>query len=414
MKNEHKVETVIEKKEWENILDKVFKKKNSETSIKGFRKGKAPKEVFLKEFGIETLFMDAADEALAIAYDKTMKDSKLEPVVEPKVDIKEIDDKHIKFEFTIITKPEVKVSSYKNLGVKKPTAKVTKKEIEEELNTLRSRYAERIEKEDGKVTDGDIAVIDFEGFVDGKAFEGGKGNDYPLEIGSNTFIPGFEEQLKGAKKGDKVDVKVKFPDEYTPELAGKDAIFKCEIKKVEARVLPEINKDFFEDLGFDDVKTKADLEKKIEEHLMEHKKEEIENKYLDELMNAGIAKMKVDVNEEIVDAEVKRMLGELEERLSMQGITAKQYFEFTHTTMEDFRKQTEPIALNRIKSRYLLDYIIEKENLKATAKEVEKHAEEQSKKYGLNKDEFVSMYGGMEVVKYDLLIHKAVEVLENN
>ena len=414
MKNEHKVETVIEKKEWENILDKVFKKKNSETSIKGFRKGKAPKEVFLKEFGIETLFMDAADEALAIAYDKTMKDSKLEPVVEPKVDIKEIDDKHIKFEFTIITKPEVKVSSYKNLGVKKPTAKVTKKEIEEELNTLRSRYAERIEKEDGKVTDGDIAVIDFEGFVDGKAFEGGKGNDYPLEIGSNTFIPGFEEQLKGAKKGEKRDVKVKFPDEYTPELAGKDAIFKCEIKKVEARVLPEINKDFFEDLGFDDVKTKADLEKKIEEHLMEHKKEEIENKYLDELMNAGIAKMKVDVNEEIVDAEVKRMLGELEERLSMQGITAKQYFEFTHTTMEDFRKQTEPIALNRIKSRYLLDYIIEKENLKATAKEVEKHAEEQSKKYGLNKDEFVSMYGGMEVVKYDLLIHKAVEVLENN
>ena len=414
MKNEHKIETTIEKKEWEKILDKVFKKKNSETTIKGFRKGKAPKEVFMKEFGIETLYMDAADEALAIAYDKTMKDSKLEPVVEPKVDIKEIDDKHITFEFTIITKPEVKVSSYKNLGVKKEKAKVTKKEIEEELNTLRSRYAERIEKEDGKVADGDIAVIDFEGFVDGKPFEGGKGTDYPLEIGSKTFIPGFEEGLIGAKKGDKVDVKVKFPDQYAKDLAGKDAVFKCEVKKIEARVLPEINKDFFEDLGFDDVKTKADLEKKIEEHLLEHKNEEIENKYLDELMNAGIAKMKVEINDEIVDAEVKRMLGELEERLSMQGITAKQYFEFTHTTMEDFRKQTEPVALNRIKSRYLLDYIIEKENLKATTKEVEKHAEEQSKKYGLDKDEFVSMYGGMEVVKYDLLIHKAVEILENN
>lgn len=414
MKNVHTVETVIEKKEWSDILDKVFKKKNSETTIKGFRKGKAPKEVFMKEFGIETLFMDAADEALAKAYDKTMKDSKLEPVVEPKVDIKEIDDKHIKFEFTIITKPEVKVSSYKNLGVKKEKAKVTKKEIEEELNTLRSRYAERVEKEDGVVDDGDIAVIDFEGFVDGKAFEGGKGTDYPLEIGSNTFIPGFEEGLKGAKKGEKRDVKVKFPDEYVENLAGKEAVFKCEVKKIEARVLPKLDKDFFEDLGFDDVNTKEELEKKIEEHLMEHKNEEVENKYLDELMNAGIAKMKVEVNDEIIDAEVNRMIGELDERLQMQGMTAKQYFEFTKTTMEDFRKQTEPVALNRIKSRYLLDYIIEKENLKATAKEVEKHAEEQSKKYGLNKEEFVSMYGGMEVVKYDLLIHKAVEVLENN
>ena len=412
MKNVHTVTITLEGKDWTSILDNTFKKKNSEVTISGFRKGKAPKDVYMKKFGIESLYMDSIDEALRVAYERALTDNKLVPACEPKADVKTIDESHIELEFTIITKPEVKISSYKKLGVKKEEAKVSKEEIEIEIKNLQSRFAEIIVKEDGVVQDGDIAVIDFEGFVDGEAFEGGKGSEYPLEIGSNTFIPGFESQLIGVKTGESKDVNVKFPEDYVENLKGKDAVFKVTVKEVRARVLPEMNEEFFKDLGYDDVKTESELKDKIKEHLMEHKKEEVENKYIDELIKAGIDKMTVEINEEIIDEEVHRMMHDLEQRMSMQGITLDQYFAFTGTTHEDFHKQAEPEAINRIKSRYLLDEIIEKEKLEATEDEVMEHAKEQASKYQCDVNEIIEMYGGMEVVKYDLLIHKAIKVLE--
>lgn len=412
MKNVHTITINLEGKEWTNILDSTFKKKNSEVTISGFRKGKAPKDVYMKKFGIESLYMDSVDAALRVAYEKALDESKLIPVCEPKVDVKTIDEKHIELEFTIITKPEVKISSYKKLGVKKEEVKVSQAEIADEVKRLQSQFAEIIVKENGAVEDGDIAVIDFEGFVDGEAFEGGKGTDYPLEIGSNTFIPGFESQLIGVKTGENKDVNVTFPEDYVDNLKGKDAVFKVTVKEIRARVLPEMNEEFFKDLGYDDVKTEAELKEKIKEHLMEHKKEEVENKYIDELIKAGIDKMTVEINEEIIDEEVHRMIHDLEHRLEMQGINLEQYFQFTGTTHEDFHKQAEPEAINRIKSRYLLDEIIEKEKLEATDEEVMEHAKEQASKYQCDTNEIIEMYGGMEVVKYDLLIHKAIKVLE--
>ena len=412
MKNVHTVTITLEGKDWTSILDNTFKKKNSEVTISGFRKGKAPKDVYMKKFGIESLYMDSIDEALRVAYERALTENELVPACEPKADVKTIDEKHVELEFTIITKPEVKISSYKKLGVKKEEAKVSKEEIEIEIKNLQSRFAEIIVKEDGVVQDGDIAVIDFEGFVDGEAFEGGKGSEYPLEIGSNTFIPGFESQLIGVKTGESKDVNVKFPEDYVENLKGKDAVFKVTVKEVRARVLPEMNEEFFKDLGYDDVKTESELKDKIKEHLMEHKKEEVENKYIDELIKAGIDKMTVEINEEIIDEEVHRMMHDLEQRMSMQGITLDQYFAFTGTTHEDFHKQAEPEAINRIKSRYLLDEIIEKEKLEATEDEVMEHAKEQASKYQCDVNEIIEMYGGMEVVKYDLLIHKAIKVLE--
>lgn len=412
MKNVHTVTITLEGKDWTSILDNTFKKKNSEVTISGFRKGKAPKDVYMKKFGIESLYMDSIDEALRVAYERALTENELVPACEPKADVKTIDEKHVELEFTIITKPEVKISSYKKLGVKKDEAKVSKEEIEAEIKNLQSRFAEIIVKEDGVVQNGDIAVIDFEGFVDGEAFEGGKGSEYPLEIGSNTFIPGFESQLIGVKTGESKDVNVKFPDDYVENLKGKDAVFKVTVKEVRARVLPEMNEEFFKDLGYDDVKTESELKDKIKEHLMEHKKEEVENKYIDELIKAGIDKMTVEINEEIIDEEVHRMMHDLEQRMSMQGITLNQYFAFTGTTHEDFHKQAEPEAINRIKSRYLLDEIIEKEKLEATEDEVMEHAKEQASKYQCDVNEIIEMYGGMEVVKYDLLIHKAIKVLE--
>lgn len=412
MKNVHTIIVKLEGDEWKNIMDSTFKKKNKEVTIEGFRKGHAPKEVFIKKFGIESLYMDAIDAALPKAYAKALDENKLEPACEPKVDVKGIDENHVEFEFTVISKPEVKLEKYKKLGVKKEEPKVTKEEIEHEIEHMRGHLAEIITKEKGKVEKGDIAVIDFEGFVDGEAFEGGKGTDYSLEIGSNTFIPGFEDGLIGATTGKEIDVKVTFPKDYVENLKGKDAVFKVTVKEIKARVLPEVNEEFFKDLGYDDVKTKEELEKKVEEHLLTHKKEDAENKYIDALIAAGIENMKVEVNDEIVEEEVNRMVKDMSSRLEMQGIPMESYLEFTGSSMEKFRETAKPEALKRIKSRYLLDEIIKKENLTATDEEVKKHAKEQAEKYGCEDKEIIEMYGGIDVVKYDLLIHKAVEVLE--
>lgn len=413
MKNVHTINVTLENEEWTSILDSTFKKKNKDVSIEGFRKGHAPKDVFIKKFGIESLYMDAIDAALPKAYSKALEENKLEPACEPKVDIKAVDENKVEFEFTVISKPEVKLEKYKKLGVKKEEAKVTKKEIADELEHMRGHLAEIVVKEGGKVEKGDIAVIDFEGFVDGIAFDGGKGSDYSLEIGSNTFIPGFEDGLIGAEVGKEVEVKVKFPEDYVEDLKGKDAVFKVTVKEIKARVLPEVNEEFFKDLGYDDVKTKEELEAKIEEHLLEHKKEDVENKYIDSLIEAGIANMKVEVNDEIVEEEVNRMVNDLSKRLEMQGIPMDSYLEFTGSNMDKFKEQAKPEALKRIKSRYLLDEVIKKENLTATDEEAKEHAKEQAKKYGCEDKEIIEMYGGLEVVKYDLLIHKAIEVLES-
>ncbi len=412
MKNVHIVNVTIEGSDWESIIDQTFKKKNSEVTISGFRKGKAPKDVYIKTYGIESLYMDSIDAALPRAYEKALKDNKLEPACEPKVDIKGIDASHVEFEFTIITKPEVKLASYKNLGVKKETPKVTKEEIEHELEHMRTHLAEEVIKENGKVESGDIAVIDFEGFTDGAPFEGGKGNDYPLEIGSNTFIPGFEDGLIGAEVGETRDVKVKFPEDYVENLKGKDAVFKTTVKEIKTRVLPEYNEEFFKDLGYNDVKTKEELENKVKEHLLEHKNEDAENKYIDALLEAGIEKLTVEVNDEIVAEEVERMVRDLSERLQMQGIPLESYLQYTGSSIDQFKEQAKPEALKRIKSRYLLDEIVKKENLTATDAEVKAHAKDQADKYGMKENEIIEMFGGIEVVKYDLLIHKAIDVLQ--
>lgn len=413
MKNVHKLTVKLEGNEWTSILDKTFKKKNNEVKIDGFRKGKAPKEIFIKNFGIEILYQDAIDEALPQAYEKVMKENKLIPACQPSVDVLAIDENHVELEFTVITTPEVKVSSYKKLGVKREEPKVTKEEIKQEIDNIRGRMAEIVEKKSGKVEKGDTAVIDFEGFVDGVAFEGGKGTDYPLEIGSNTFIPGFEDQLIGTKKGDTKDVLVKFPEDYVENLKGKEATFKVTVKEVKSRILPELNEEFFKDLGYDDIKTEKEFEEKTREHLLKHKEEDAENKYIDALLEAGMSKMTVEVNDEIISEEVERMIDDLRHRLEMQGIPLESYLQFTGSNIEEFKNQSKPEALKRIKSRYLIDYIIEKEGLKVTDKDAQEHAKETAKKYEIEKEELIESYGGIEVVKYDLLVHKAIDILKN-
>ena len=414
MKNVKEIEIKLEKEEWVDILKKAFNKKKKDIKIDGFRKGSITWDLYVKKVGIESLFSEGIDIAINENYDKALEDSKITPVVQPIVDIKEITKEKLVIVYKFISKPEVTLGKYTELGIKKEKAKVTEEEIEKELENLRNRFAEIVVKENGEVVSGNTAVIDFKGVVDGKVLEGGTGENYPLEIGSNTFIPGFEDGIVGMKVGETKDLKLKFPENYTEDLKNKDVVFTVTVKEIKERILPEINEEFYKDLGYEDVKTKEELNAKIKEHLLEHKNNDIENKYLDEVLKKAVSNMKVEINDEITHDEIHRMVNQYEEQLKMQGLSLKQYFEFTKTTMEDLEHQMEGEALNRVKERYLLEAVAEKENITVTKEEIDEDLERISSMYNVEKDEFVKMVGGTEMVEYDAKMRKALDFLKNN
>ena len=273
----------IDGKEWTDAIDAAFNKANKNAKIDGFRPGKAPKDMFIKKYGETNLWLDAADSLVQVAYTKMLDDNKdLEIVAQPEMSLKSLTGEYVEFIFKVTERPEVKLGKYTKLGVKKEDVKVSKVELDHAVEDLRRKYAESVIK-DGKVAKGDTAIIDFEGFKDGVAFEGGKGENYPLEIGSNTFIPGFEDQLIGMKKGETKDINVTFPKEYqSEELAGKDAVFKVTVNEIKETILPELNKDFFEDLGYDDVDTEEKLRKELETNIKTHKEHHAEEHFIDE------------------------------------------------------------------------------------------------------------------------------------
>jgi len=262
-KNVHEFEIKLDK-EWKEALDKAYKKKIKEVKIDGFRKGAAPKEIYIKKFGIESLYMDAVDTAIQDAYRKLLDENKdIVPAIEPKVDVTGISDSNVIFKFTVITRPEIKLGEYKKLGIKLEEATVTDEEIDAEIKALQDQLADLTTKEEGKVEKGDTAVIDFKGYVDGELLEGGSGENYSLEIGSNSFIPGFEDGLIGKKVGDEVTLDLTFPAEYVENLKNKPVKFEVKINEIKTRVVPEINEDFFKDLGYENVKTLDELKEEV-------------------------------------------------------------------------------------------------------------------------------------------------------
>ena len=414
MKNVKEITINVEKEEWTKILKDTFNKKKKDIKIDGFRKGAVTWDLFVKKIGVETLYQDAVDAAINANYEKALKESGVMPVVEPSVDIKDLSQDGLSFTLKFISKPEVKLGKYTKLGIKKDKVSVTKDEVNAEIDSLRNRFAEIVVKEKGKVENGNTAVIDFKGVVDGKELEGGSGENYPLEIGSNTFIPGFEEKLVGMKIGETKDIDLTFPENYVEELKNKDVTFTVTIKEIKERVLPEVNEDFFKDLGYEDVKTKEELASKIEEHILEHKNQDADNKYLDEVINKAIENMEVEINEEITHEEIHRMINQYADQLKMQGLSLEQYFEFTKTSMKELEKQMAPEAEKRVKERYLLEEIADAEKIEATDKDVEEDIERISKMYNVEKDEFVKMIGGTDMIKYDVRMRKALEFLKEN
>ena len=414
-KSEKEIEIIIEGKEWEEALDKVFKKANKKAKIDGFRPGKAPKDVFIKHYGKESLYMDAADYAADIAYQKLLKDyadDVKELVARPDIALTNIDDKKVTFKFTLTMRPEVKLGKYKGLGVKKDEVKASEDEIEDAIKHMRERYAEDVLK-DGAIADGDIAVIDFEGFIDGKAFEGGKSENYSLKIGSGTFIPGFEEGLIGLKSGDKKDVKVTFPEDYHAEdLKGKEATFKVTVHEVKEVKIPELDKDFFDDLGMEGITTKEELEAQISENIIARKEMEAENKYMDDLLEAAAKDVKVDIPEAMISEELARMVQQYADHLKMQGITIEQFYQFTNSDEQALKDQMRPDAIKRITYRLMLEEIAREEKIEIDDKEAKEEAKNLAEKYQMKEDEFLSAFGGLDIVKYDMKMRKAMEILK--
>ena len=414
-KNELEVTIKIEGKEWEDALDKAFVEVNKKTKIDGFRPGKAPKEVFLRKYDKESLFMDAANLVLNDAYQKMIEENEnVEIVAQPTVALKSIDEKYVEFVFTLTKKPDVKLGKYKKLGVKKEEVKVTKEEIDHALEETLNRYSENVTK-DGSIENGDIAIIDFEGFKDGIAFEGGKGENYSLTIGSNTFIPGFEEQLIGMKAGETKEIEVTFPEEYHSEdLKGTKATFKVKVNEVKTIKVPELNKDFFDDLGMEGIETEESLRKQLEENIQAHKELHIENDFVDALLVKAIESMEVDVPDVMVDDETDRMLRQYEENLKIQGITLQQFYQFTNSDETALKDQMKEEALKRVKERLLLEEIAKEEKIEITDEDALKEADSLANKYQMKKDEFLNLFGGIEMVKYDLKMRKALEILKDN
>lgn len=414
-KNKLEYTVKIEGKEWEEAIDKAFAEANKKAKIDGFRPGKAPKEVFIKKYGEESLWLDAADHVLQSAYTKMLDEHKdLELVAQPDVAIKAISKEYVEFNFILITKPEVKLNKYKKLGVKKEDVKVTKEEIDKAILDMRNKYAENVTKE-GTLENNDIAIIDFEGFKDGVAFEGGKGENYSLTIGSNTFIPGFEEQLIGMKNGEEREIKVTFPEDYHAEdLKGQEATFKVKLNEIKQVVIPELNKDFFDDLGMEGITNEESLRKQVEENIKAHKEHHAEDHFIDELLEEGIKNMEVEIPDVMIEEELNRMIRQYEENLKMQGLTLAQFYQFTNSDEAALKDQMREEAEKRVKSRLLLEEITKLEKIEVTDEEAEKEAEDLATKYNMKKDEFLKLFGGIEMVKYDLEMRKAIDVLKEN
>ena len=409
-----KYDVKLEGKEWKDCLKQAFNKKKKDIKMDGFRKGQVPYDVYVKKMGVEALYMDAVDIAVDVLYAKLLKDEKtIIPVATPGIDIKNINHDEIEIEFTLVSAPKVELGKHTKLGVKKEEVVITDSQIEHELHHLQEQFVEVKElDDDAEIKEGNVAVIDFEGFKDGKAFKGGKGEDYSLEIGSHTFIPGFEEALVGLKKGDTKDVNVTFPENYHSEdLKGQPVIFKVTVKAVKERVLPEFNKEFFEDLNVGGVESLEDLKKYIKENMTAERSKQIEDEYLFKCLDEVVKNSKFDIPEEMTEDETNRLVKEFSEKLSYQGLKLEDYLKYINSNINDFKATLKDEANKRVGYRLIMDAIIENEKIEVSDEELESELKKTSEQYKMSVEDFLKEIGNKELFKYDLLMRKAMEIV---
>ncbi|MEH7746453.1 trigger factor [Neobacillus drentensis] len=396
-------------------LNAAFQKVVKQVNVPGFRKGKMPRQMFEKRFGVESLYQDALDILLPEAYGSAIDETGIEPIDRPDIDIEQMEKgKELIFKATVQVKPEVTLGEYKGLEVEAFDTNVTDEDVANELKTLQERQAELVVKEEGTVENGDTAVLDFEGFVDGVAFEGGKAENHSLEIGSGSFIPGFEEQLVGLAAGESKDVEVTFPEEYhAAELAGKPAVFKVTIHEIKGKELPELDDEFAKDVD-DEVETLDALKEKIKTRLENSKKHEAEHHLRDTVVEKAAANAEVEIPEVMVTNEVNRMLQEFEQRIQMQGMNLELYFQFSGQDENALREQMKEEAVNRVRVNLTLEAIAKAENLEVTDEDVNAELENMAGMYNMTVDSIKQALGGLEGIQSDLKLKKAVDFLVEN
>jgi trigger factor len=399
-------------------LDQAFKKVVKKVNVPGFRKGKVPRGMFEKQFGVESLYQDALDILLPEAYAGAIQESGIEPVDRPEIDIETMEKgSNLVFTAKVTVKPEVVLGEYKGLEVEEQDTTVTDEDVDAELKNLQERQAELVVVEDGTIENGDTAVFDFEGFVDGEAFEGGKAENYSLEIGSGQFIPGFEEQLVGLKAGEEKDVEVTFPEEYHAEnLAGKPATFKVKVHDIKRKELPALDDEFAKDAN-EEVETLEELKTQLKEKLQKDKDHQAEHATRDTLVEKASENATIDIPEAMINTEVDRMLQEFEQRLQAQGMNLEMYFQFSGQDEEAMREQFKTDAAKRVRVNLTLEAIAIAENLEATDEDVDKEIEKMAEMYQRSVEEIKNIFaaqGGLEGIKGDLKVQKAVEFLVEN
>lgn len=411
--NIHEITINIEGEDWKKALDESFKKKVKNVTIDGFRKGKCPRNIYDKKVGVETLFDGAADSVLQTAYTKAIEEAKVVPVIPAEVELTEIDETHVTFKFVITSRPEVTVKNYKGLGVKEEKAEVTDEEIEEEVKKLLDKYAELVIKEDGSVETNDLVTIDYEGFLGSKAFEGGKGENYPLQIGSGTFIPGFEEQLIGMKREEEREIKVTFPEDYhEASLKGQEATFKVKVHEIKTKEKRELDQDFFDDLALEGVNDEASLKEKVKKNILAQKEMENENIYIDKLLSEVAKNVEVDIPEGMVTEETTRLLKRAEQSMMMQGLNLDLYYQITGQKEEDLRAQLKDEAYQNVLYRLMLEEITKLEKIEVSLDDAKKEAKELADKYQMAEEDFLKEFGGLDMVQYDLEMRRTLERLK--
>ncbi|MED4866077.1 trigger factor [Heyndrickxia faecalis] len=396
-------------------LDKAFKKVVKQINVPGFRKGKIPRPLFEKRFGVESLYQDALDMIVPGEYEKAIEETGIEPVDTPNIDVEQMEKgKPLIFKATVTVKPEVKLGEYKGLEVEKPDTDVTDEDVEEELKKLQERLAELVIKEDGEAEMGDTVVIDFEGFVDGEAFEGGSAENYSLELGSGNFIPGFEEQLAGVKTGDEKEIEVTFPEEYhASELAGKKATFKVKVHEIKAKHLPELDDEFAQDAD-DEVETLDALKEKIQKDLKESKEHAAKHAVEDAVVEKAAENAEMDIPEAMINTELNRMLQEFEQNLSAQGLNLELYYQFSGQNEEALRNQMKEDAEKRVRFNLTLEAVANAEKLEVSDEEVDEELKRMSEMYGMPVEDIRRVLGSTDGIKADLKARKAIDFLVQN
>lgn len=412
------VKVTFTTEEWKNAQEKALEKLAKNVKIDGFRQGKAPMKMVKSRVGGKAAILEeATDVVLKKSYAAILLDNNIQPVGQPQVQIDELTEDVLKVTVTAPVAPEVTLGQYKGLEVKKGTVKVTKKEIEAELANYQNQFAELIIKEEGTVENGDTAVIDFEGFKDGVAFEGGKAENHSLEIGSGSFIPGFEEQVIGMKVGgEEKEINVTFPEEYqSAELAGQEAVFKVKVHEIKTKVLPDIDDELAKDVNIDGIETLADLETYTKEQIKNKKQTEVESKFSDDIFNAVIENTPLEVPEAMIETETQTMLREVEQNLSQQGLNMELFQQLTGKTMEDMKTEMSEQAEKRVKFNLILAEIAKAENIEISDEEVDDEIKEIATYYGREFDEVKTIFEAqMGQIKSDLATRKAVQLIKDN